>query len=135
MDGSVVPREILVKVGQRARRLWQAMNAAGQAPSSWGKASETAYIYFNSEMLNEPEFQIFRYCDGTWKIMRWATKAYTSWVHNHLKSNDTDDSKTSCTNKRKCEVLDDPSLLQIEENENENLAITIPPDSGPIEIF
>jgi len=67
-DGSAIPRETLVKVGQKARRLWQAMNDAGLAPSSWGKASEKAYKYFNSEMLNEPGFEFFRYCKGNWKI-------------------------------------------------------------------
>jgi hypothetical protein len=107
VDGAPIPREILVNVGHKARRLWQALNTAGLAPSSWGKASEVAYNYFHSEMLNEPEFEFFRYCDGNWKITRWATKAYASWKHNHLKPNDPG------TNKRKRSLLDDPALLQI----------------------
>ena len=140
-DGSTVPREILAKVGQRARRLWQAMNVVGQAPSSWGKASENAYVYFNSEMLNEPEFVFFRYCEGNWKIMRWATKAYASWAHNHIKSNNAGHSKTPRANKRKREDLDDPLLLQIDDNNNENSspttiknnsdALALPGPSGP----
>jgi hypothetical protein len=115
IDGAPIPRDILVKVGQKARRLWQALNTASMAPSSWGKASEVAYTYFHSEMLNEPEFEFFRYCEGNWKITRWATKAYASWKHNHLKSSDADEGNTVTpgTNKRKRQPLDDPTLLQI----------------------
>jgi hypothetical protein len=101
------------------------MNAAGQAPSSWGKASENAYIYFNSEMLNEPEFTFFRYCEGNWKIMRWATKAYASWAYNHIKS--------PRANKRKREDLDDPLLLQIDDDKNESTPsrASIPIENNP----
>lgn len=129
-DGSTVSREILEMVGQRARRLWQSMNAVGHAPPSWGKASENAYVYFNSEMLNEPKFIFFRYCEGNWKITRWATKAYPSWVHNHIKSSDAGHSKTPHSNKRKREDLDDPLLLQIDDDENES---TPSANSTPIE--
>lgn len=114
VDGMPVPREVLVKVGQKARRLWQALNTGGLAPSSWGKASEVAYKYFHGEMLNEPEFEFFRYCEGNWKLARWATKAYASWKHNHLKL-DGEDSKLPGANKRKRELLEDTSLLQISD--------------------
>jgi hypothetical protein len=130
-DGSTIPREILAKVGQKARRLWQSMNAAGQAPLSWGKASENVYIYFNSEMLNEPEFIFFRYCEDNWKITRWATKAYASWAYNHIKSSDAGHSKTPHANKRKREDLDDPLLLQIDDDKNES---TPGPSSSSIPI-
>jgi hypothetical protein len=128
MDGTPVPRDLLVKVGQKARRLWQALNTAGMAPSSWGKASEVAYTYFHSEMLQEPEFEFFRYCEGNWKITRWATKAYASWKHNHLKPGNADDSKTN-KRKRQLEPLDDPTLLRIgdsDENQGEAFTFTDP---------
>jgi len=48
VDGSAIPPEILVKLGQKAQRVWQALNNLGLAPSSWGKASENVYTYFNS---------------------------------------------------------------------------------------
>lgn len=130
-DGSVVPREILVKVGQKARRVWQAMHAVGVAPSSWGKASEVAYKYFNSEMLNSHEFEFFRYCEGNWKITRWATKAYPSWAYNHIKSIDAGDNKMLRSSKRKRDLLDDPSLIQIDDDKNEN--VSPPSDPSPIE--
>jgi hypothetical protein len=60
----------------------------------WGKASETAYTYFNSEMLNIPELDFFRYCEGNWKVIRWATEAYSSWAHNYLKPKEAVDTKT-----------------------------------------
>lgn len=136
VDGTPIPRELLVKVGQKARRLWQALNTAGLAPSSWGKASEVAYTYFHSEMLNEPEFKFFRYCEGNWKITRWATRAYASWKHNHLKSGDVEDGKTPGTNKRKRELLDDPSLLQIgdlDETSENTVVSTSGSESTPAE--
>ena len=74
-DGSPIPQETIVKVGQKAQRLWQGMNTAGLALPSWGKASKKAYKYFNSEMLNEPGFEFFRYCEGNWKITRCVTAA------------------------------------------------------------
>ena len=119
----------MVKVGQKARRLWQALNTAGLAPTSWGKASKVAYTYFNGEMLNEPEFEFFRYCEGNWKITRWATKAYASWKHNHLKLG-VDDGKTPCTNKRKRQHLDNLSL-QIGDEMSEN---TVTATSEPIPV-
>ena len=127
-DGSPIPQETIVKVGQKARRLWQGMNTAGLAPPSWGKASEKAYKYFNSEMLNEPRFEFFRYCEGNWKITRWATRAYASWARNHFKSSDAGDSKTPCATKRKRDQLDDPLLLQIDDDKTED---SLWPDSGP----
>lgn len=132
IEGSAIPREVLVKVGQKARRLWQSMNANGLAPSSWGKASESAYIYFICEMLNEPDFEFFRYCEGNWKITRWATKAYASWAHNHI-SPDEADRKTVRTNKRKHEILDDPSLIRIEDDKNKDTAPISSYEYSPVE--
>ena len=57
------------------------MNAHGLAPTSWRNASKDAYIYFNSEMLNEPEFEFHRYGESNWKPSRWATKAYVWAIH------------------------------------------------------
>src|ERR1700747_287311 len=71
-DGTPVPWDLIVKTGQKARRVWHSLHDLGQAPPSWGKASETAYTYFNSEILNIPELEFFRYCDDNWKITRWA---------------------------------------------------------------
>jgi hypothetical protein len=133
-DGSAVPREILAKVGQKARRLWHAMNAVSMAPSSWGKASEMAYKYFNGGMLNEPEFVFFRYCEGNWKLMRWATRAYASWAHNHMKSK-AGNNKTSRATKRKRASLDDPSLIRLDDDQDLDIptAVSPPPDAAPVD--
>jgi hypothetical protein len=134
MDGSVIQREILGKVGQKARRLWHAMNDVNLAPTSWGKASEVAYEYFNSGMLNEPGFEFFRYCDDNWKLMRWATKAYASWARNHLRSNDAGDSKTSRANKRKRTQLDDPYLIRIDDDQDKDTVIAPSPPLEPTDV-
>ena len=122
-DGTPVPWNVIVKIGQKARRVWQTLHDISLAPPSWGKASETAYTYFNSKMLNFPELKFLRYCEGNWKIMRWATKAYASWAHNYLKSKEAIDSKAARVNKRKRELLDNPSLLQFDNNKDENNVI------------
>jgi len=129
IDGTPVPWEILVKTGQKARRLWQTLHDIGLAPPSWGKASETAYTYFNSEMLNVPELEFLRYCEGNWKIMRWATKAYPSWAHNYMHSKDAVDTKAARLGKRKRELLDDSSLFQIDSDKDEGDVIAQSP--GP----
>jgi hypothetical protein len=121
VDGTPVPWDVIVKIGQKARRVWHTLNDIGQAPASWGKASETAYSYFNSEILNVPELEFLRFCEGNWKVTRWATKAYASWAHNYLRSKDAlDAAKPARVNKRKRELLDDPSLLQIDDDKDED---------------
>jgi len=67
-------------------------------------------------MLNEREFEFFRYCEGNWKIKRWTTKAYASWKRNHIKPNDVNDGNGTTEKKQKRELLDDPTLLQISDN-------------------
>ena len=124
MDGTPVPWEVIVKIGQKARRVWHTLHDVEQAPPSWGKASETAYHYFSSEMLNVPEFEFFRYCEGNWKVMRWATKAYASWAHNYLKPKEAVDTKAARVNKRKRKLLDDPSLIQIDNDKEEDDVIS-----------
>jgi hypothetical protein len=68
-DGTPVPWKAIVKVRQKARRVWHTLHNVDQAPLSWGKASETAYMHFNTEILNAPELKFFRYCEGNWKVM------------------------------------------------------------------
>jgi hypothetical protein len=84
-------------------------------------------------MLNEPDFEFFRYCEGSWKLTRWATKAYPSWVYNHYKPSGEGDNKTLRAKKRKRNMLDDPSLLQINDNKNDDTAIVPLRHSSPIE--
>jgi hypothetical protein len=133
-DGSAVPQEIIDKVGHKARRLWHALKDVSMAPSSWGKASEVAYKYFNDGMLTEPEFVFFRYCEGNWKLMRWATRAYSSWAHNHMKSN-AGNNKTSQATKRKRASLDDPSLIRLDDDQDMDIptAVSPPPDAAPVD--
>jgi len=123
-DGTPVPWEAIVKVGQKARRVWHTLHNVDQAPLSWGKASKTAYMYFNTEILNAPELEFFRYCEGNWKVTWWATKAYASWAHNYIKSKDALNTKAAWVNKWKCELLNDPSLLQIDDDKNKDNVIS-----------
>jgi hypothetical protein len=97
------------------------------APASWGKASEPAYTYFNTEMLNVPELKYFRYCDGNWKLTLWASKAYSSWATNYIKPKDR--IKTERINKRKHDIFNDDSLFQINGEQNEGDDIAHPPDA------
>jgi hypothetical protein len=88
-----------------------------------------AYTYFNSEMLNVPEFCFFRYCDGNWKLTRWASKAYPSWAHNYIKSKIPVDSKAARVTKRKHDILEDDSLFQFNDEQNEGDDIALAPDA------
>lgn len=111
MNGSAIPWDILVKVGQKTWRLWHALNITGKAPPSWGKASKNTYKYFNSEMLNNPEFKFFRYCKDNWKITQWATKAYAFWVFNHIKASNESEAKTVHMKRRRHNILNNPFFL------------------------
>lgn len=85
MNGTQVSWDVISKIGQKARRIWFTLKDVGMAPLSWGRANDPAELYFNSEMLNAPELEFFRYCEGNWKLARWATRAYPSFAKNHLK--------------------------------------------------
>ena len=81
-------------------------------------------------MLSVPEFEFLRYYEGNWKLMRWAIKAYASWKHNHINAGEA--GKKVRTNKQKRELLDDSSLLQIEDDRNEDCAIISSRDYSPV---
>ena len=63
-DGSLVPQEVIITTGHKARRVWHSLRNIGQAPPSWGRASESAFTFFNNEILNVPELEFFRYCES-----------------------------------------------------------------------
>jgi hypothetical protein len=113
--------------------VWHTLHNISLAPPLWGKASETAYTYFNSEMLNIPELNFFRYCEGNWKVIRWATEAYSSWAHNYLKPKEAIDTKTVRVNKQKHDLLDDPSLLQIDNDKEKDDVIAQSLEPNPIQ--
>jgi hypothetical protein len=50
------------------------------APSTWGQLGLDAYEYFRIEMMTE--FEEFRLSKGSWKLDRWAARAYVSWRQN-----------------------------------------------------
>jgi len=127
MDSTLVPWEAIVKVGQKARRVWHILHNVNQAPLSWGKASETIYMYFNTLILNAPELEFFRYCKGNWKVTQWATKAYASWAHNYIKSKDALDTKAAQVNKQKRKLLNNLLLLQIDNDKNKDNVISQSP--------
>lgn len=129
-DGTPISWQLILKLGQKARRVWRTLLDVDMAPASWGKASETAYNFFNSEILNTPELKFLRYCEGNWKVMRWATKAYASWAHNHIKSKDPVGTEAARGKKRKHDSLDNPSLLQIDNDKDEANVIAQSPE-GP----
>ena len=130
-DGTPVPSDVIAKIGQKARRVWHTLHATSLAPPSWGKANKTAHSYYISKMLNVPEFKSLRYCEGNWKIEWWTTKSYPSFVQNYLQSNDTNDTNEELVNKRKRDPLNDPSLLQIDNNKNKGNVIDQIPEPTP----
>jgi hypothetical protein len=82
-DGTPAGRETLFAIGFKVRRIWQTLAAKGIAPMTWSLITDSAYEYFNREMLNA--FTEFRLCDNNWKLHHWVTRNYASWHQNHLK--------------------------------------------------
>ncbi|KAG6875467.1 hypothetical protein C0992_003736 [Termitomyces sp. T32_za158] len=112
-SGVPVSREVLAKVGQKARRIWFALKKKGLALESWGKAGDDVHSYYVGEILNDPEFSFFQLCNNNWKLQRWTSKAYPSWAQNHHRP-----SSKPLRKKARLEhpILDDDELFKMEDD-------------------
>ena len=113
VNGNPVTDERLWQISAKARKIWQSLQKANLAPSTWLKIDNDAYEYFKSEMLNE--FTEFQLCEGSWKLDRWATLNYSSWTNNHLRV------KTESSAKKAKLEADQPATPNIDPLDNANL--------------
>jgi hypothetical protein len=92
-SGSPVSHDRLWQLGYKARQCWFTLRKRNMAPTSWKNAESDAFDYFISEV--EHEIPELRFCEGHWKLDRWATLNYPSFFQNHVKDKDVDGNKTS----------------------------------------
>ncbi|KAI9436142.1 hypothetical protein BJY52DRAFT_1197170 [Lactarius psammicola] len=124
-DGTPVDKSAVAEMSRKARMLWRTLDKNGLAPETFGKISKNAWDYFSRTMLTDKAHEFLLLCDdGEWKLREWSTKSYPSWYRNkHLppkmekNSTDTDKDQTKCNKERRKQVLKNPNLLQMEDDD------------------
>ncbi|KAF8273911.1 hypothetical protein EI94DRAFT_1085324 [Lactarius quietus] len=82
-DGTLVSREVIFRMSQKAQTIWEILDEHGLAPTTFDKISETAWEFYARSMLSDPEFFSLRLCDdGQWKLREWSNSCYSSWYDN-----------------------------------------------------
>ena len=76
-DGRTLSEKRMKVNTDSARQAWTQLYYHRLDPTSWKKKAEDAKQYFNAVM--KAEFPEFRYCEGDWKIERFATIKYPDW--------------------------------------------------------
>lgn len=107
-DGSLVIREVLFRMSQKAQTIWETLDEHGLAPTTFDKISENAWEFYARSMLSDPEFFFLQLCDdGQWKLKEWSNSSYPFWYDNRgvtqkkvKKFNDS--------------ILDDPNPIQLD---------------------
>ncbi|KAI9445606.1 hypothetical protein BJY52DRAFT_1228833 [Lactarius psammicola] len=124
-DGTPVDKSAVAEMSQKAWMLWRTLDKNGLAPETFGKILKNAWDYFSQTMLADKAHEFLLLCDdGEWKLREWSTKSYPSWYRNkHLppktekNSTDTDKDQTKCDEERCKQVLENPNLLQMEDDD------------------
>jgi hypothetical protein len=106
-DGSLVSREVIFRMSQKAHTIWETLDEHGLAPTAFDKISETAWEFYARSMLSDPEFFFLRLCDdGQWKLKEWSNSSYPSWYDNRgVRQKKVKNSNDS--------ILDDPNWIQL----------------------
>ena len=76
-NGNPVTESRIKEFTSQARQLWTELYRHRLDPTSWTKKTLTAASYFAHEMKGR--FSEFRYCDGNWKVERFAIIKYPDW--------------------------------------------------------
>jgi len=79
-DGNPVPEKRSKEMTEHAKQAWTQLYYHRLDPLSWKKKTEDARCYFSATM--RAKFSEFRYCDGNWKLERFATVKYPDWTRN-----------------------------------------------------
>ncbi|KAK7446697.1 hypothetical protein VKT23_014392 [Stygiomarasmius scandens] len=147
-NGAVVPKDVTARMSQVTRSIWKSFDRKGLAPLVWSDLLPLLAIHYRARM--EEDFPFLRYCLDGYKLDIWTTKAYPSFVSNHLKTKpDPEPDSDRPTKNQKTHrsqtveidqdfdenVLDDPSLfkMDIEGDDVETETPTTPEvDMAPI---
>lgn len=76
-DGNPLPESRIKKFMSNAKLAWNELYRHRLDPSSWTKKTPRAASYFAHIM--KTSFPEFRYCEGDWKIERFAIIKYPDW--------------------------------------------------------
>lgn len=131
--GKAVDRYRLNRISDKARKIFNSLKTANVAPSSWGRMGLDVYDYFKIEMVCA--FEEFRFCEGSWKLERWASRAYASWMQGVRKRKDAGHLKTKrkrSTSEDSHRPIDDSGLLKIDsDHDTDTATFSVPPAPSP----
>ncbi|KAH9025351.1 hypothetical protein EDB83DRAFT_2526801 [Lactarius deliciosus] len=83
-DGTLVSREDLTLLSQKARMIWWELDDIGLTPPTFGQMTKIAWDFFWRCMVAYPEFQFLLLCKGgEWKLRQWPIKSYSGWAAIH----------------------------------------------------
>ena len=102
-DGSKVTEDMLVAMSCVMRGLWFSFKHRGDAPKTWGSATNTVKQEFYNEMVKTCGW--LGLCASNWKIEAVATQRYASWAQTHLNGQGRD-----ASGKQKATVKTEGSL-------------------------
>jgi hypothetical protein len=75
--GDLVSESRIKEFTSHAKQVWNELYRHRLDPSSWMKKTPTTASYFNNEMKRK--FPEFCYCEGNWKVERFAITKYPDW--------------------------------------------------------
>jgi len=78
-DGSPVPESRIRAFMSAAKQAWNELYRIQLDPSSWTKKTLKAASYL--AYIMKTGFDEFQYCDGDWKVERFAIIKYPDWCH------------------------------------------------------
>ncbi|KAH9169046.1 hypothetical protein EDB89DRAFT_1908880 [Lactarius sanguifluus] len=83
-DGTLVSREDVTLLSQKARMVWFELDDVGLTPPTFGQMTKIAWDFFWHSMVAYPEFQFLLLCKGgEWKLRQWSIKSYSGWAAIH----------------------------------------------------
>jgi hypothetical protein len=83
-DGSPVPESRIKTFMSTAKQAWNELYRLRLDPSSWTKKTPKAASYL--AYIMKMSFDEFRYCDGDWKVERFAIIKYPDWCRDARES-------------------------------------------------
>lgn len=83
-DGSSVTEFRIKQFMSHAKHVWNELYRSRHDPCSWTKKTQSTAAYFENDM--KVKFQEFRFCEGNWKVERFAIIKYPDWCRDARES-------------------------------------------------
>jgi hypothetical protein len=105
-DGGPLLSDVFTAMNGKLRHLFELLVVANLAPPTWRSATETAHEFVHLEMGHA--FEVFRLCEGGWKLHKYITIKYSGFTRAQRQQQDDDDGKWQKRRKQQStEELDD----------------------------